>query len=119
MQSLEALFSLMFFLSICTAILIQAEPKPLDDSLYRMELADDAWRVLSLRGDFGGFGEGKRPAVETDLRALGDMTGLCYFIQGINYTNCPGGKGHVDVSSLEKAVYYENTLRTVTFSVKK
>jgi hypothetical protein len=119
MQTLEAIFSLMFFLSISTVVLLEAEPKPVDDSLYRMELANDAWRVLYLRGAFEDFGESKRDFIEDEMTGMGEITGLCYFIEGINYTNCRSGGRHEKTASLEKTLLYNKTLRVVTFSVQK
>lgn len=118
MQSFEAVLSLIFLVSILSLSLQLAMERPLDDSLYRMQLAEDSWRVLYLRGAFQDFGESKRAELEGDLALLGDETHLCYFIDGIGFTNCRGGsEDHEMTASLRKTVLYDGTPRSVTFSV--
>jgi hypothetical protein len=119
MQTVEAVFSLMLFLSLSSLVLLEAEPKAIDDSLYRMELANDAWRVLYLRGAFEDFGEPKRAFIERELYLLGEETELCYFINGINYTNCRSGQDHEKIASVEKSLFNGKSLQSMTFSVQK
>jgi hypothetical protein len=118
MQSLEASISLLVFLSLSSAFVLQlAPPRPPDDSLYRMQLADDAWRVLSLRGHFTDFSEEKRGGIEADMRAIGDEASLCIFMQGMNFTNCRDGREHLITASLSRVVVWNGTPKRVTFSM--
>jgi hypothetical protein len=121
MQSIEAAISLLVFVSLASAFLLQlAPPGQPDDSLYRIQLADDAWRVLSLRGDFQDFGEGKRETIERDMGEIGRMTGFCIFISGVEFTNCrSGGEGHEAVVSIKKTIISDGVPKIVTFSLRK
>ena len=119
MQTIEAVFSLMFFLSISGAVLTAAEPKPLDDSLYHMQLANDAWRVLYLRDGFQGLGNDSRYILEKDLVSLGNQSGMCYFIHGIEMTNCRGREISDFYLKSRRTVVYDGRIRTVTFSIGK
>lgn len=121
MQTLEACFSLAFFSSIAAAALLAAAPGRVDDSLYRMELAQDAWRVMYLRGDFEGLNLSDHEdqwRIRDDLEALGQETSLCFFVSGAPLSNCPGGEEKEDITSLRKTVIDEGAPRTITFSVK-
>lgn len=117
MQTIEAVFSLTLFLSIASAALSGAAPRPLDDSLYRIQLAEDAWRVLYLRNDFESLGRPPSEKLETDLRALGTMTGKCYFISGIEMTNCRGSPITEFRSKSRRTIIYDGQPKQVTFSI--
>lgn len=126
MQSLEAILSLMFLVSVVSFLLVSLEGQKLDDSLYRVQLAEDAWRVLYLRGDFQDFSDSKRPVLESDLAAIGSETGLCIFMGGIQFTNCRDGQEHDITASLTKTlVYYDadqpqaSRPEAYTFSIAK
>ncbi|MEW6748078.1 MAG: hypothetical protein AB1295_00010 [Candidatus Micrarchaeota archaeon] len=108
MQTIEAFLSLLVFLSISSlALASHPGPMPTDDSLYRLQLADDAWRVLYLRGDFQDLGPESRSMVEADLAFIGEQTGLCIFMRGMEFTNCRGGEErHVAVVSIKRTVIY-------------
>ncbi|MFH0737150.1 MAG: hypothetical protein V1827_00535 [Candidatus Micrarchaeota archaeon] len=120
MQSFEALLSLFVFVTVLACVL-SSDPgqKPLDDSLYRFQLADDAWRVLYLRGDLRDFGEWKRGAVEADMAEIGDQTGLCLFIHGVEFTNCRDGQAHEAVASLSRTVITGGSPEKVTFTLSR
>ena len=118
MQSMEAVISLLFVVVVVSGLAARMEPGGTDDSLYRVQLAEDCWRVLYLRGDFHDFSNASRPAIERDLAAMGAKTGMCYFIGGTEFTNCRGGNRAHGVSvSLEKTVIFEGRPRTVAFSM--
>jgi len=117
MQSFEALLSLFVFVTILAYVLAaDPGPKPLDDSLYRMQLAEDAWRVLYLRGDLRDFGEEKRGAVEADMAKIGEQTGLCLFIHGVEFTNCRDGLPHEGIASLSRTVIIGGSPEKATFT---
>lgn len=117
MQSIEAILSLLVFLSIAAYVLsADPGPPPIDDSLYRMQLADDAWRVLYLRGNFQDLDESKRTIVESDMSVIGKQTGLCLFMRGIEFTNCRGGDdSHDSLISIRRTVIYNRAPTVVTF----
>lgn len=117
MQSLEALLSLTFFVSILSLILASAPPPHgTDDSLYRLQLAQDAWRVLYLRGDFEDFGDGRRADIEADMRRMGEETGLCFFIDGVRFTNCRGPDPVGITATVRRTVVSGGAPAAVTFS---
>jgi len=118
MQSIEAMLSLLIFLSIAAlAIAADPGPPPIDDGLYRVQLAEDAWRVLYLRGDFKDF-RGERGAIEADMETIGGLTGLCLFMDGIEFTNCRGGENpHEGQISLRRTVLLDGNPMTVTFTL--
>lgn len=118
MQALEAMLSLLAFGAISLPLICGMEDqRQLDDSLYRLQLAEDAWRVLYLRGDFRDFGDSSRAAVESDLVALGDETGLCFFLKGVEITNCRSGELRWMTASLRRTAVYGGKPRAFAFSV--
>lgn len=121
MQAIEAMLSLAVFSSILLmAYSADEAPRGPDDSLYRMHLAEDAWRVLYLRGGFEGFGEGKRMAIEADLDDLGERTSLCFFLNGTRYTNCRGGRAnHSILVTLTRTVILDGRAAEACFSLGK
>ena len=119
MQTVEATLSLMMFLSVSSAVLSAAEQKPVDDSLYLMQLSNDAWRVLYLRGSLDSLDQGPHPKLEEDLRSLGALSGKCYFISGVEMTNCRGMGIREFRSKSARSIIYEGRPRQVTFSIGK
>ncbi len=118
MQTLEASLSLLVFLSIASSLAPPEEQDYVDDSVYRLQLSSDGWRVLHLRGDCRGMGEGSREALEGELAAMGERSGLCYFIDGINVTNCRGGNERRAIaSSVRRIIVYDGIPLSVSFSV--
>lgn len=119
MQAFEALVSFLFFVFLSSFLLnLAGEQRYVDDSLYRVQLAEDAWRVLYLRGDFEDFGPNKRSQLEDELETIEDETGLCVFIDGVFITSCRGGsREHQLTASLRKTVIYTGALKNVTFSI--
>lgn len=121
MQTFEALVSATVFLFMLSSILLGCQvPYALDDSLYRYQLVNDAWRVLYLRGDFEGFGPSGRAAFESDADAIREMTGLCIFMDGVRYTNCRGGdEAHEILASVKKVVIEDGEPKQVSFSIAR
>lgn len=129
MQSMEAMISLMFLAAAVSALLSGTAGMATDDSLYRAQVAGDAWRVLYLRGDFEDFGEGKRPALEADMQRISDETGLCVFLGGTLFSTpgdaaggaCRGEDAapHETVVSLEKTVIWGGNPRTLAFTLAR
>ncbi len=119
MQTIEAMLSLLFFLSLSPMLLPPEDPANLDDSLYRLQLAGDAWRVLHLRGCLRDLDDQSRGTLEAELGALGGLSGLCFFMEGIDTTNCRSGETRSITSSLRKTAIYDGRLRTIAFSVGK
>lgn len=120
MQTIEAILSLLVFLSVASLVLsADPGPPPVDDSLYRMQLAEDAWRVLYLRGAFRDLGPEKRAAVESDMAEIGAQTGLCIFMSGIEFTNCRDGESHENTASIRRVVLLGGQLQTVTFTLSR
>lgn len=118
MQTIEALLSLLVFCAILSQAALPPQVAPIDDSILRVQLANDAWRVLYLRGDFEDFGEGKRPQIEGDLGKMGELSGLCFFLNGTTYTNCRGGsEAHEAAVTLRKALICEGGPRNLAFTV--
>jgi hypothetical protein len=71
MQTLEAIISFFFLISICSSILLSLEEQNhVDDSLYRIQLAEDAWRVLYLRDNFQDFDASDRYRLEQEFRLI-------------------------------------------------
>ncbi len=119
MQTVEAILSLLVFSSISASFLsVMDDQAPLDDSLYRLQLAEDAWRVLYLRGDLRDL-DGPSGAVESDLGLLGEETGLCYFFSGVQATNCRGGEPRLIVASIRRTVISGGKPEAVSFSLGK
>lgn len=121
MQTLEAMLSLLLFCAAVPSLLLPPPQQiPTDDSLYRLQLAEDAWRVLYLRGAFRDFGVLKEAAVESELASLGEETGLCFFMEGVRLTNCRGGmSAHSLAATISRTVIYEGKARQVSFSIGK
>ena len=98
MQTLEAMISLLFFMWAASSLLSSSEPEKIDDSLYRMQLAEDAWRVLYLRGDLQDLSDMR--ALEPALERIREETGLCIFVDGIACTSCRGGNDEHEIMVL-------------------
>jgi len=119
MQTLEAMISFVFFLSISIPFILSIEEqRHVDDSLYRIQLAEDVWRVLYLRGNFADFQDTERDELEKEFQLIGNETGLCVFMDGVQFTNCRGDdKPHSNTASLTKTVVCSGEPRTFTFSL--
>ncbi|HID72692.1 TPA: hypothetical protein EYP38_02010 [Candidatus Micrarchaeota archaeon] len=128
MQTVEAMISLVILVAIISSMLLMLQqPHQLDDSLYKYQLANDAWRVLYLKGNFEGLDDEDelgRILLEEDAAEIKDMTGLCMFLMGTRYTNCrynasdPSGP-HEVLASVKKAIIEGGKHRQITFSVQK
>jgi hypothetical protein len=125
MQTFEAMLSLLVFVSILVAVLAaDGEPAKTDDSLYRLQLAEDAWRVLYLRGDMRDVrmddGGAARARLESDMQAIGDLTGFCVFMGGMDFTNCRGGDdAHEGIISIKRTMIIDKSPKTVTLTLSR
>ncbi len=125
MQSMEAAISLIIFLSISSFLLLSIdEPHNVDDSLYRTQLAEDAWRVLYLRGDFQNLSDSaeSRARLESDMETITDETALCVFMGGVEFTSCRGddvsGSTEYEITaSLAQTAIYEGKPKRFQFSL--
>ena len=117
MQTIEGFLSLLFFISIL--VLLIPDTKPIDYSLYQLQLADDIWRVLYLRGYLSDLSDARRAIIESDMTEIGSQTALCIFMDGIQFTNCRSGDNHVIILSLKKTVLTGGYPRQITFSIAK
>lgn len=119
MQTMESILSLLFLVSISSMILGSFHPCQIDDSLYSMQLASDAWQILVLRGDLQDYSDAgaSRAVIESDLVAIGRETSLCVFIEGLRITNCRGGEGKETVSTIRKTLIVDGRPKTVTLTI--
>lgn len=122
MQVLEAMISLLVLVSFLSAIADGLEEKAVNDSLYRYYLANDAWRVLYLRGDFQDFSfsglNSGRDRAEADLQQMGKLTNLCIFIGGERVTNCRG-RGIERIASIERITIVDDSPQKVMLTLAK
>lgn len=117
MQTLEATISFLFFVWAASMMLASFEPQKTDHSLYRLQLVEDAWRVLYLRGNFEDFNEQKEDDLEKEFQEITRQTSLCLFMDGVRITSCRGGEGlHEITASVTRTVIYEGKPKTFTFS---
>ncbi len=126
MQSAEAVISLMVLAAIAGPMLASfAEQPPMDDSLYRLQLANDAWRVLYLRGGFNNLSISSpspvRDSLEQDMGTIYGLTGLCTYLDGVQVTpqECRAAGIGQDVATLHREVYDAGALRDATFTLAK
>jgi hypothetical protein len=126
MQSLEAIISLMVFAALCSGMLAPyAEQAPMDDSLYRYQLANDAWRVLYLRDGFRNLSMDSqstvRDSLEGDMENIYGLTGLCTYLDGVQVApqECRGAGIAEDVAVLHRVLYDAGVRRNVTFTLAK
>jgi hypothetical protein len=123
MQTLESLLSLLFLLSILSIFYLSIDSTsmgPIDNSLYKFLLLKDAYRSLSLRGNFQDFSSSEYSISKLDFEfeKIGNLTSKCYFLQGIKMTNCRGGNfDHKKIISSEIVVVEDNYPKKVILSI--
>jgi hypothetical protein len=118
MQTLEAMLSLVFFIWAAALAVSSYEVQSHDDSLYRLHLAGDSWRVLYLQGKLQNITDIK--LLEPSLDEMNQKTGLCFFIDGISATSCRGGtESHEITVSLSRTLLVKGIPRQITLSVGK
>ncbi len=124
MQTIEATISLLVLLTISLSLLQVIPEQKIDDSLYRMQLAEDTWRTLYLSDDFRDFSQLKRADIERDLVIIGDETSLCIFIEGIRVTNCrwnvgetSGPEMHERIASIERTLIEGGSAKRVMLTL--
>ena len=122
MQSLEAMISLLFFVSVLSHMLGGISEKPaIDDSLYRYQLAEDVWRVEQLRGHFEDFSDAKRMPIEADFDIISQKTKLCIYMHGIEITSCRGKQYSIQerLATINRVVYKNDFAENVTLTIAK
>jgi hypothetical protein len=126
MQSAEAVISLMVLVSICMPMLATFASQPqIDDSLYRYQLANDAWRVLYLRGGLRNLSISSqnpvRDSLEGDMETIYGLTGLCAYLEGVRVApqECRSAGIAENVAVLHKALYDGGVRRDATFTLAK
>lgn len=97
MKSIEALISLLFLTFMSYAVLSVHPSSPTMPYVYRVQIADDIWRVIILKyNGIPSLGSEKHRMLEKDLNKIGKETGICIYVGGIRTTNCRGiGGEHI------------------------
>ena len=115
MQTIEAIISLLVFLSILPLILSSIEPHVPDDSFYRLHLANDIWRVFYLRGDFENF---DKSALNSDANQITKLTSLCIGFEEEDVTSCVSDS---ELIRIKKTAIVDGNPKWITMkvSVKK
>lgn len=97
LKTVEALISLAVLLSFLSFSLLHY---PVQHSrMYEYELAEDAWRVIYLRGGLGpGWGAEEvlgpdRDKMNGDAERITELTGLCVAMDGLQVASCLPGEG--------------------------
>ncbi len=83
MKTVEAIVALLVFLLILQ--LFNPTVRPVDSSLYQIQLANDIWRVFQLRGDLQGFNKLK---LNADANEVTKLTSLCIEFDEEDVTSC-------------------------------
>ncbi len=121
LQLIEAMISLMFLLVATTFIVSSVPSHHVDDSLYRLQLANDVWRVLYLRDDFRDFSltdplNPSRTKTLDDIHFVGEESSLCIFIRGGQLSNC-AFQNISNTVSVKKLVIADGQPEQVTLSI--
>lgn len=120
MQMMEAMISLLVLVSFLSVVASEQHTKPVNDSLYRYYLANDAWRVLYLKDALRDFSfDAHNPArnrAELELQRIGGLTGFCIFIGGERITNCRGEQTDALVS-IERIAVVDGVPQTVMLTI--
>lgn len=111
MQTIEAIISLLVFLSILPLVLSSIESHVPDDSLYRLHLANDVWRVFYLRGDFEDF---DKAALNRDAGRITKLTGLCIGFEEEDVTSCVSDS---ELIRIKKTAIVGGIPKTITMAV--
>lgn len=82
MQTLEAVFSFLFFFLFAIYALSQIDYTRPNYSTYWYQLANDAWRALYLTGSLSYYPLG-RAGIEERLGEIEEKTGMQVYIEGI------------------------------------
>lgn len=102
LKTVEALIALVVLLSFSSFQLLHQPVQ--HSSLYQYELAEDAWRVIWLRGGLqpaehdewmgGTFGINENDMVESADR-ITELTGLCVEMDSLQATSCIPGENAI------------------------
>ncbi|MDD5096213.1 MAG: hypothetical protein PHY95_01730 [Candidatus ainarchaeum sp.] len=102
LKTVEALIALTVLLSFSSFQLLHHPVQ--HSSIYQYELAEDAWRVIWLRGGLqpamhdewmgGVFGINER-RIDEDADRITELTGLCVEMDALQATSCIPGEGAI------------------------
>lgn len=109
MKTIEALISLLVFLIIIAGLAPMAQPER--GGLYQMQLANDVWRVFSLRGDLEGFDKIKMNA---DADEITELTGLCISFDEEDVTSCIPESS---ITTMKKTAIVEGEPKIITLRI--
>jgi len=96
-KTLEAAISLVVLLSFLSYGLLHYPAQ--HSRLYEYELAEDAWRVLYLKGGFGpkwiekGVLGPDKANLNENAERISELTGLCVAMDGLEVASCLPGEG--------------------------
>ncbi len=89
MQTLEAIFSFLFFFLFAVYALSQIDYTKPNYSVYQYQLANDVWRVLYLTKALSYYPL-NRAALENRMTEINKKTGMNIYIEGIITTSGRG-----------------------------
>jgi len=109
MQTLEAILSLLVFLLI-VSVFVPIE-RAVDNSVYKMQIANDVWRVFWLRGDLQDFNKVK---MNVDANEITKLTGLCIGFEEEDVTSCIPKEG---IAQVRKTAIVDGKPEIITLMV--
>lgn len=122
MQTIEAVFSLAFFVLIISAMdCVEDKEKELDSSLYRVQLAGDVWRVLYLKGAFDNLeylGCSSSDSCE-HVKKTEEMTGMRIYIGGTRFSGPGGVHPEKEYIRMKRILIVGSTAKNVSFTLKR
>ena len=115
----EALISLNFILLISSMFVLST---PLvNQSLYLLQLSEDVWRVLYLRGDLSGleFSSGNliRDRLQADLELISSLTGHCVFVSGVRAHSCTDSGE--EITSIQRTLMIKGEVKQITLTISR
>ena len=122
MQSMESVLSLFFLVFLISFFLPLLPSARVDDSLWKIQIANDIWRVLYLRGDFNYFqdvwNDPSKIRLHADCNDITSKTGICIEFDATDAgsSNCIGNER--ELSSVERIVIVKNAPSTWVLTVK-
>jgi hypothetical protein len=109
MKTLEAIIALLVFLMIVQ--MFQPTARQIDNSLHRMQIANDVWRVFQLRGDLEGF---DKVRLNADAEKITGLTSLCIGFDEEDVTSCIAGN---TVTQVKKVAIINGEPKEITMRI--
>jgi len=109
MNIIEAMLSLLLLVSIVPAFVLIDHS--IDDSVYRLKIGEDIWRVLYLKGDFTGFDKEK---INSDLEEIYKLSNLCVAFEEEDVASCIPSE---ELIVLEKYSIVQGEVKKITMAV--